>query len=460
MVMVLAFMAFVGLVVFAVLSYSDTSYKLSSQTRDVEQRTAAADGGAKFGLASLLQSTASCSSTNPAAPSAMAGAPQTNGFMPAVTCYNRNATIYTDSTGWGIYITNPNGQIATQSGNGNGDVRNVNGPVYNGSTSADAWDLKSTMKISNGGALRKNPPNSPSCATPNNLVLVGSGTYACTPPVEEPTQPPPTQALPESPNLLPIRSSGGNNDPSCRVFEPGWYATPPALVNQNYFKSGVYFFQQGIGDVQGKDLLAGWFPASGGVESVAITALESMPCRVATDTTGVQFIFGGDGYLKAANNSRVEIFSMAKGDTVGTSIYQLTATDGGDWLAYISTRGVGSGNAIFNQALVSRAGGNNADIVLHGLVYVPGGTVDLPGTNNTLAQIRGGLVAGAAKLQGAASLEFPGINISAGEEFSAIHYVITSTVATSGGKTVKVQSVVRLPADDPTNPIIYSWVVT
>ena len=49
LVIVLAFMTFVGLVVMATLSYAGSSFALSATSRDIAKREAAADGGGATG---------------------------------------------------------------------------------------------------------------------------------------------------------------------------------------------------------------------------------------------------------------------------------------------------------------------------------------------------------------------------------------------------------------------------
>jgi Tfp pilus assembly protein PilX len=443
LVIVLAFLTFVGLVVMATLSYAGSSFALSSTTRDIEERQAAADGGAKYAVARVVaDALASCTG-------AMAGAPATNGYTPAVTCETRDATRYTYSTGWGVYITDANGQIATQSGGGSDpDRRKINGPVYNGST-ANPWNLHAPLLVTNGGVLQR--ITSAGCVQDSRLTIQGTGSYACTPPVDEPDEPGPTQQLPSSPGVLPDRPATGAGDTGgCRVFEPGRYASSPQLLAQNYFRSGVYFFEHGIGDVSGKDILAG---RESTTETAVMPELLGMPCAV-DEPGGVQFIFGGDGFLFAHNGSRVEIHSMAKGDVMGTSIYRLDATarTPAPWRAYASTR-TGLGNPV-----VQSGQGGDANMVVHGLVYLPGGALDLEGKQSDVTQVLGGVVAGAVRLQASASMAQP-VQIHAGEAFTFDLYVITSRVADPGGKDVTVSVALRLPDEDPTEPIVYSWTV-
>jgi hypothetical protein len=445
LVIVLAFITFVGLVVMATLSYAGSSFALSATSRDIARREAAADGGAKFAVAQVITDVANCTPS-------MAGAPLTNGYTPAVSCESRASTAYTDSTGWGVFIDEGNGQIATQSGGGSAlDARAINGPVYNGSTASNPWDLKSSLLVSNGGVLQH--LGTSGCVKPSELTIQGTGSLACTPPVQLPDEPSATQKLPSSPDVLPDRpATGDGGTGSCRVFEPGRYASAPQLLEQNYFRSGVYLFEHGIGAVGGKKLLAGKPPPTETALLLNTAANpNTVPCAVAEDTTGVQFIFGGDGYLFADNGSDVEIHSMAKGDATGTSIYRLRTTDPEPWRPYASTRGLGS-------PILESGHGTKANIAVHGLVFVPGGSIVLEGKNSDITQIMGGVVAGSVTLQASASMA-QGVQIHAGEEFSFDLLVIRSTVSDADGKAVTVSVALRVPEDDPSHPVIYSWTV-
>ncbi len=144
---------------------------------------------------------------------------------------------------------------------------------------------------------------------------------------------------------------------------------------------------------------------------------------------------------------------MGEGDTTGTTLYRLRASDPNGWGAFASTR-TGMANPIVRNGY-----GTNSRFVMHGLAYLPGGAIDLRATNDNASQIRGGAVVGWAHLESSGSPTV-GVELSSGESFPITQYVITSTVSGSGGKSVTVSAVVRLPVDDPKQPIIYSWVVS
>ena len=450
LVIVIAFIAVVGLVVASVLSYADTSFKVSSSTRDIEQRTAAADGGAKFALSKLIATPAVCNGVPLAAP------PASNGFNPLVSCTTRAATARTDGTGWGLYVDDPAGRIESQGAASAASLRRVNGPVYNHSVSTP-WDVSPAgLQVSDGGVLQRLTAGG--CVQPAGLTLTGVGSFACTPPVVQPPEPLPSQRLPSSPAVLAVRSADGSSTTgTCRVFDPGRYVAAPILLASNYFKSGVYFFEAGIGEISGKTVLAGGPPAT--ETRVLFTEaagpenrLTLVPCS-SNETSGVQFIFGGGGSLFVHNDARMEVHSMAQGDTTGTSFYRLRSTDTGGWGAFASTV-TGLGNPILRNGQ-----GTNSRFVAHGVAYLPGGALDLRVTNSGASRILGGAVVGAAHLESSGSPVI-GVELSAGESFPITQYVITSTVADAGGKTVKVSVVVRLPVDSPKDPIIYSWVVS
>ncbi|MFN0025776.1 MAG: hypothetical protein ACKV2O_01145 [Acidimicrobiales bacterium] len=450
LVIVLAFIAVVGLVVSAVLSYTDTSFRVSSSTRSIEERTAAADGGAKFALARLIDNPLICNG----AP--ITGAPVSNAQTPLVSCTTRPTTARTDGTGWGLYVNEATGQISSQGAASAVNLRRVNGPVYNNSTT-NPWAVSPAgLEVVDGGVVQN--ITSSGCIPPPGLVITGQGSFACTPPVNPSPLPPPTQPLPSSPGALPLQSPNGSSTTgACRVFEPGRYQAPPVLLASNYFKPGVYFFEAGWPPLDGKIILGGGpIPTESRVLFTEapgpLNRATLVPCST-NDPLGVQFIFGGAGWIFVDNNSRVELHSMGQGDTTGTTLYRLRASDPNGWGAFASTR---SGMA---NPMLRNGYGTNSSFVLHGVAYLPGGALDLRATNDNASQIRGGAVVGWAHLESSGSPVI-GVEVSAGESFPITQYVIHSKVAGGDGKSVTVSAVVRLPVDRPRDPIIYSWVVS
>ncbi len=452
LILVLAFVAFLGVVLTALLGYIETSFKVTSVARDIEQRTAAADGAAKWALNRLIEDPANCD--------ALGTPPAVNGHTATVTCASRIASVLTDSTGWGVYIDDPAGQIATQSAGGPVvDRHRIEGPIYMDSVS-NPWDLKANLVVAGGGVLQRTTASgcNPGSADFDRIVIQGAGSFACTPPVRQPEAPRPTQPLPSSPALLGRRSSSGDGNQTCRVFQPGWYDQRPDLVAQNYFAAGVYFFEHGVGDIAGKDVLGGGVSTT---ETAVIPDLATMDCAK-PDDGGVQFIIGTDGYLFAHNNARVELHSNATADVAGTTIYRLRASDPAPWSTYAALPATDFTSGGFDRAVLRAGQGGNASLVVHGLVYVPGGSIDLEGKNTDVTQIRGGVVTAGLRLQAAANLVDPGLRISAGEQFTTTQYVIRASVP-GDGKPIEVAAVLRFPkrrpADPATDPVIYSWVV-
>ncbi|MEZ5263421.1 MAG: hypothetical protein R2755_17035 [Acidimicrobiales bacterium] len=451
LLIVLAFMAFMGMVIMAVLNFSDTSFRASTIMRDTDARLGAADGGIKFAIAQLVANPAVCGTTVGEGPVALPAAPPVNGFRAAVTCERRAATVFKDSIGWGLYLTDEAGQIAAvDDGLGGNDARRIEGPVYNHSTAAAPWDLQANLVVEDGMVLQRIADDGCNTAQDIRLVLRGTASFACTPPVAPPTVPVPTQPLPTSPELLGTRSADGDGGATCRVFEPGRYAEMPNLAPQNYFRSGSYLFEQGFGVADGVTVLGGMAPA---VEQSVLGLAGSVPCAagfVGVDGTGVQFIFAGGGSLVAQGGARVELHSAAKGDAAGTTIRQVQASDPAPWGAMASTL-----PAEYGSGLLRAAGG--ASLVVHGLVWAPTAAVDLNGQGGDVVQLLGGVVAAKVRLSSPGTMAEPGVRIAAGEPFQTEKYVVTATVPYEGGQPVEVRAVVRLPADDPDNPIIYSW---
>ena len=103
---------------------------------------------------------------------------------------------------------------------------------------------------------------------------------------------------------------------NCRVFYPGKYTIAPALIEQNYFVSGVYYFEN-IGSWEvpvGRTITGGSNPGRDA------PAHRPVPARTPTARPGgggtgfgVEWIFGGNSHLSFKNNDAFELHSRVPG---------------------------------------------------------------------------------------------------------------------------------------------------
>ena len=478
LVMVLAFMAAIGLVVMAVLSYSETSFKVSQTARDLEERTAAADGGLKWALDRLIADPTVCPASPADAPTTLAGAPATNGATPAITCSVREVTAESDGTGWAVFVDRDNGYISSDSGTGDTETKQIKGAVYNGGL-GNRWDAPAgggnlpPLEIEDGELL-VNTASGGDCTLPDHVLLVGTSTFGCTNGTAA-SLPDSTQFLPFAPGFLPVRTASGVTDASdCTIFEPGYYPSGINLTTTNYLKSGQYLFTHEI-VVAHQKVLGGMPPLS--LDSTPVetgvlfpddaTISSEVPCALVdepSERSGVQLIFGGEGWLRVDNSARFEIFSMAQERTPGkvvpgAAIYGVPADATGTWASFASTRhGIGATPADGDEPLFSNGEGVNARTVIHGGVYAPGLYVDLTAKNDGETKVLAGVVAGWVGIRSSANaISF---EISSGETFTLRQYVLESVAPSATSRNITATALVRLPTETPDKPIISSWVVS
>jgi hypothetical protein len=296
-------------------------------------------------------------------------------------------------------------------------AKSIVGPIYNagkGGSASDGWDLKALLNV-DGNVLVPISASCPAGGTalkPTKLVpLYGTVSCANVPIAAVTPQPIPAPCSPltscENP---PVTTVAG-----CSVFEPGFYSTMPVFSkDNNYFKSGVYYFDFNGIMTLGSSLIGGG-PGPATATSVADVRFSSIPlCAVPLETNGVVFVFGDKAGLKVTNLGRIELFTYKVGSKKFPNIAtaQLPGvTAGAPWTGSKAT------NIGLNKDLIS-VGTAQPEFIMHSGAFVPQSGISLKGSNDAIEVFRGTVVAGRLDLQASGSIDNAnfGVIVPAGGE--------------------------------------------
>ncbi len=234
LVVVLIFISLFGLILASLLTEGSASFGFSNTVADHESKVYAADAGVSFGIQQLRQNNEICpgvgmgSGPGPTVPGI-----SVNGSSVSVSC-NPTEGSTVGAAGFAVITTSSdpaNSLTLNLTGPGPtiGGAVFVNGGITLGGSALPVQgdfyqrDPGSGCSGLNSPLIGVSPPYSRSCA-PFNWTAVK-----------------PAHDAPDTTGLT-ARLPNGDGGNSCRVFQPGVYSQAPALVNQNYFASGVYYF--------------------------------------------------------------------------------------------------------------------------------------------------------------------------------------------------------------------------
>lgn len=373
LIMVLIFISLIGFVTAALLSYETAAFRQTSSVRKVDLRQTGTNGGIDWAVQTIRSGSDSFC--------------QGNGLWTKdLTIGNRTVRVFcrmtagTPSGPGGIALYGNGGVIDTGGPKG----ATVTGPVYNAGTYAGGLNLTVNAEVSAPG-----PCAGGTVLPPPGLTALYGSISLCDIPLTRVATP-----------LLgvPTVNNGGIVSPTpvnplaqdvtfaskpCRIFSPGTYTTPPALLNNNYFKPGVYYFDWSTTNTWNISS-AVWAgdPVPATANSPGDNVISTIPrCGglAASAPYGVQFVFGRKANMAVRNQGRVEMFSYLNGTGVLPGVRAIV---GGDlW---------GSANSLpVTTPLVSVGNGSKAELVIHGGMYAPNNLLKMRGTNTSLAKIMG-----------------------------------------------------------------------
>jgi hypothetical protein len=417
LIMVLIFMSVFGLIIAALLTESDASFGFTNAVNTQEKNVYAADAGVSFGIQQLNQNNALCPTVGvygPPIPNLTV-----NGRTVSVTCDDTTgATLGAD--GYAIVTTSTGPDSLVLQGAA-GQVKKVGGPVY----VSGGVDWGAPMKLTGGNFYHRQSGGAcldPPTVGPSDDLRLDSppyGYYCTTLPRPDPAHVPPV--IPTA-----VQDYQGNHSGTCRIFTPGLYTKQPELVDDNYFASGVYYFNFDPAlnsndlqwDVTHATVIGGQ-PGDG--ETRMFTPVPSCAATEATGGSGagVEWVFGGGSSLYVDTQGGVELFRRT-GEATGTNRLSFVAVpDDGSWPGWAP-------NTVPNSDFVlSLKDGNTTDMAIHGLVYAPNQSVGLTATNTVLAQTLGGIVAYSVTMQSSASATGFSVSVEPGSPGDR-HVLITA----------------------------------
>jgi hypothetical protein len=344
--------------------------------------------------------------------------------------------------GWAVITT---GTLSRQSG---GDPT-ITGPVFATGDISFAGS-GGNLKVVNGNVV----DSYGSCAghsQPGGLVVTPSPPYgwSCT----TASAPDPAHVLPST---VPAAAPAAVTVGGCKVFSPGKYTAPPALGNDNFFVSGVYYFENiGQWTIPNNTHVIGGTPVSPGYD---LSPTLPGACSGVSDLSGtgatgygVEWVFGGTtnpSRLQVMNNTAVELFSRlpAAGDsaTPNISIIAVPPSPPAGWIT------LSTGTLLLDVT----TGG--AGFSAHGLVYARDADINLFASQGTTARMQNGVVARNLALQ--ASNVGSGLAISIDTADQARTVLLTATGASSGEADVVADARVEMRNNtSPPTMVVQSW---
>jgi len=346
---------------------------------------------------------------------------------------------------------------------------NVSGPPgeylkIGGSVFISSLPVPLRFDVTEGDVVAVKPG---ACPAPKdvNLLLDTGYQLACLP--TQGTAPDPNPTLPPAG----LTNKGPNPKAkfgTCSAFEPGKYKNNINLSENNYFASGVYYFE----DV---DLTITKGSITGGAAAPQETKTTSSSCMWSTgkevtdadvgssgNGTGVKIILGGSSRIVAENpQSAIELFgrqapvaSAAGEGTQGVSLMTVTAARASaDYKQ--STRGFG--DVVIGVSENNGGGGSKLELAVHGLTYAPDGLVQVR-NNKAVTKFLDGLVAG--RLEISTSANVGGFDISTTTKPVTRRIQITSKAQGAGGGDRVVTAVATATFDNATGLLsVDTWSV-
>lgn len=399
--MTLVALAFLGLVITGLLGHSDVSLRTSAVVSAHGQKVYAADAGLDLALEAIRQDDSLCPAP-------------TTGFQPITPA------------GTALRLERPPHEpmdVRVECRTVEGDARGVGGfAIIATSTAADALvsqsggskRIEGSIFVRGGMSLQKQliiTGNLQQADEPCNRNSVAQGqswafdppeswSYTCLPTATP--VPNVNQTLPTTRPSLPAQSplGGLQSRPGCRVFEPGVYQSAPVMDGRNYFKSGVYVFDNiGTWNIKSASVYGG----SRGKEFPRLTG--DGPCfrepRPNPKGDGVRFIFERESRINVQVGAEIELYSHQPPSSAPdplaarrVSIQVVSPGAPSPWQPR---------PASYTPPVLNVEAGSTQKLVVHGSILAPTAPVTLFATSESVAQSLNGVLASRLDLQSSAS---------------------------------------------------------
>lgn len=471
LVLALAFITLLGSFVVALLGLTQANFKTTTVTRTRIDALYTADAGADFALEQVRTTgITSCPPTIPAAPAS-------NGVTPTVslTCSGGTVTTTGSTPLLGTYSAIALGSsgipVSGSAQNGDNLAMKFAGGIYSAGPVGSVPGTGNSLTVQGNAQLAA--ASCPYNATTNPAVTGTCTGSQAVPAVATSTK---TVVIPLAPALAPVDGTGANAN--CTLVYPGTYTGFAGFSDPNrgyYLASGTYYFNNN-GDIP----VNGW--VKGGAVGTTTSAFPGFtsrcPAAFATDAnakaqpghseaytgSGVTFILGGNAVLRFAddNNDRFELFPRVP--AAGSP--DLAATSGVSiWGRMNSTTGVTvpASYRLMTQSIQSYTIGKIADVVVHGLTYLPDGQLSISPLPNTdaggVAQFKGGVIAKTLSLALDNTTNAAPLIAGTLTSTTSIRTVIITSVSTpaGGGAPTTLKVVATYPATANAYPTIVSW---
>lgn len=446
LVIVLVVVTIVAIVVAAVISQTEVGVRGSVVVRDHLSKVYAADAGVEHAIQSLKRDNTICPDPTQ---DHYFPTQEINGHDVEVKCKTLTGSA-NGPFGYAVVVLDPTDSLTTQGGVGM--PKQIDGPVY-------AVRLPSSFVAPltvTGDVTEQEGRCTSDSDVPSSMTISVGYHFDCVPAGAVPD---PERDLPASePANAPAPDT--TTVPGCKIFKPGTYTTAPVLASNNYFASGVYYFEN-VGQivVDNEKIVGGKAGTGESLVNGNVACATDTLAGVTNAGSGVRFIFGGNTSLLVDDPSgAVELFSRndaddptdegAEGISLQTVRSDQVTTSPPQWMA--STLGAG-------DPVIQVGNGTNAALSIHGMVYAPNALVDFSATNTSQAQLRGGVVAARLKLQSSASAS--GLAVSVNVGIGQRHIVVTSKAkgVTSEDRDVLATAVLDIVSDTARTVSIESW---
>jgi hypothetical protein len=406
LLLVLGFLAFFGIVAVALLAQSGSSLKSGNAVQTFGKKVYSADSGIDFGIEALRTDATLCPDDKAPETTITTSLVVDNQVAPVtVKCRTSTAGSSGGWRGFGIITTSTDADSLQLK---SGPDKTISGAVFVNGGITGAKDLK--VENANYYQSSTRPCSGKATATP--APPYGKICSASLPVLDAT---PPAPAGPTNP------APDTTTRPGCTIFRPGTYTTQPALGNNNYFKSGVYYFNDvGAWTIEKATVVGG----TRGGETSELT----LPCydEPTPNGDGVEFVLQGTSRMIVGNKGKVELFSRrptAPDGTPGTSLFVVGSPPGGS--ALDQTNG-------------------NPQAVFHGAVYAKDAEVGTNAVGGVSFWMLNGVVASKLLLQSSGD----GLKVSTEGGASSRTVVLTSEVPVgSGERLVKATAVLSIATD-------------
>lgn len=444
LIMALVFTTVVSLVVVALLGLVRVNLRTTRIVQTHTDQLYAADAGLQHAVEALRLDRTLCP---------IVGSPEDlpdvviDGTTVDLTCQTTSGSS-SGAEGWAV-IAHSTSSSGIATGGASSQPKTIEGPVF--AARLDNF-ASGGLSVSGGSVFEQQGTGCSSASSrPSGLVVAPDPpfTYRCT------AAPIPTvvSTLPSARPAV-VSDLDGTDvalpDGSCRVFLPGTYTAEPVLDDDNYFVSGVYYFENiGVWDVQQQDVTGGQRdPLETGVNN-STTACDDYVEDTAYAGTGVKWILGGSSAIDVRNQAEIELFSRSGGPaSEGQQAISLQAVESSANGFVASTLG--------SDDLVDVSNGSTAKFSAHGLVHAPRSSINFVATNDSRAQLRGGLVIGTIEMSASASAS--GLVVSVRSSPEVRQMVVTARVpGAAGSVAVEAVAVLRLDNNEGRTFSIESW---